>query len=181
MSKYDSRALRREIEAFLERYKMKPHEFGLLARNDTAFVARLRSCGRIGVKGAAEARLFMQRYEADPATASLREVAPLPPSSSEKMAARVERDRAQIEVERATMRMGAASIVMRPLPAPDPIAAVLVAGGPETPADAIRLVRERWPSTWSAIVAVAREQNVAPGALMVSAIEDWLAGRADHG
>ncbi|MDH7640541.1 hypothetical protein [Sphingomonas oryzagri] len=180
MSKYDSRALRREIEAFLDRYKMKPHEFGLLARNDTAFVARLRGCGRIGVKGAAEARLFMQRYEADPATAALREVAPLPPSSSEKMAARVERDRAQIEIDRATMRMGAAPVLMRPLPPGDPIAKVMIAGGPETPADAIRMVRERWPSIWSAIVAVAREQNMAPGALMMSALEEWVARQVEE-
>lgn len=171
--------LRRDVDAFIERHKMKPHEFGLLARNDTAFVSRLRGCGRIGAKAAAEARLFMQRYEIDPTTTGVRETAPLE-MSSDRMAARVDRDRERIEVDRAAIRAGAAPIVTRPLPPADPIAAVLVAGGPETPAEAIRMVRERWPSTWLAIVAVARQQNTAPGALMMSALEEWVARQVEE-
>jgi len=175
---FNRRQLRLDVDAFIERHKMKPHEFGLLARNDTAFVSRLRGVGRIGAKAAAEARLFMQRYEVDPSTADVREAEPLE-LSSDKMAARVDRDRAQIEVDRAAMLAGPAPIVSRPIPT-DPFTRLMEIAGPETPGEAIRLVRERWPSTWSAIVAVARQQNTAPGALMMSALEEWVARQVEE-
>lgn len=43
------------------------------------------------------------------------------------------------------------------------------------PGDAVRLIRQRWPSLWSRVVQTARQSGDLPGKVLVEAIERGLA------
>jgi hypothetical protein len=53
-------------------------------------------------------------------------------------------------------------------------ARVMELAGPQSPGEAITLIKRRWPETWARLCDVAWQRQQAPGALMVALIESGL-------
>ncbi|WP_296203629.1 hypothetical protein [uncultured Hyphomicrobium sp.] len=58
----DPTQLLAEIEAFIIQHEMNATQFGVLAKNDSALVFRLREGGDVYTKTATELRRFMENY-----------------------------------------------------------------------------------------------------------------------
>lgn len=58
----DPKKLLAEIEAFIVKHGLNPTQFGVLAKNDSALVFRLREGGDVYTKTATELRRFMETY-----------------------------------------------------------------------------------------------------------------------
>lgn len=58
----DPKKLLTEIEAFIVKHGLNPTQFGVLAKNDSALVFRLREGGDVYTKTATELRRFMETY-----------------------------------------------------------------------------------------------------------------------
>ena len=158
--------LLRDVERFLKRWGWKDTRFGTECLNRPSFVMGLRNGIRAKPKTEKIVREFMAAYQPVRPESVGSVVAARVETPSERLASRVEHDVEQLADRLAEVRSAPARR--------DPVASFLVAVGPETPGEAISLVRERWPSTWARIVLAARERREAPGALMVALIERGL-------
>jgi hypothetical protein len=112
-------------------------------------------------------------YNARGAAALERARARSVPSPTPALAA-VVREEAEVQAARrkAARRTGGGVGVTLDLSLSEQVATLVV----EEPADAIRVVKRRWPDLWSRVVLQAREEKMHPGPMMFALIERGLAG-----